>query len=102
MVDVGGSSPHIYMCVLTKHIMTHSVGTIVNLAIATLLVICHSEHPLARAKWLVFTRKGTLQVLVKSCCWKWFALFCTTPGGFLHCECLINTIRIVGTTAERH
>ena len=62
MVDVGGSSPHIYMCVLTKHIMEHSVGTIVNLAIATLLVICHSEHPLARAKWLVFTRKGTLQV----------------------------------------
>ena len=62
MVDVGGSSPHIYMCVLTKHIMTHSVGTIVNLAIATLLVICHSEHPLARAKWLVFTRKGALQV----------------------------------------
>jgi len=62
MVDVGGSSPHIYMCVLTKHIMEHSLGTIVNLAIATLLVICHSEHPLARAKWLVFTRKGTLQV----------------------------------------
>ena len=62
MVDVGRSSPHIYMCVLTKHIMEHSLGTIVNLAIATLLVICHSERPLARAKWLVFTRKGALQV----------------------------------------
>ena len=62
MVDVGCSNPHIHMRVLTKHIMEHSSGTIVNLAIATLLVICHSEHPLARAKWLVFTRKGTLQV----------------------------------------
>ena len=62
MVDVGRSSPHIHICVLTKHIMEHSLGTIVNLAIATPLVICHSEHPLARAKWLVFTRKGALQV----------------------------------------
>ena len=62
MVDVGRSSPHIHMCVLTKHIMEHYLGTIVNLAIATLLVKCHSKHPLARAKWLVFTRKGALQV----------------------------------------
>ena len=62
MVDVGGSSPHIYMRVLTKHIMEHSLGTIVNLAIATLFVICHSERPLARAKWLVFARKGALRV----------------------------------------
>ena len=50
MVDVGGSSPHMYMRVLTKHIMEHSLGTIVNLAIATQFVICHSERPLARAK----------------------------------------------------
>ena len=62
MVDVGCSSHHIHICVLTKHIMEHSLGTIVNLAIATPLVICHSEHPLARAKWLVFTRKDALQV----------------------------------------
>ena len=62
MVDVGDSSPHLYMRALTKHIMEHSLGTTVNLAITTLLVMCHSKHPLARAKWLVFARKGALRV----------------------------------------
>ena len=61
MVDVGDSSPHLYMRALTKHIMEHSLGTIVNLAVATLFVI-HSERPLARATWLAFARKGALRL----------------------------------------